>query len=175
MAQYQPQIEKKESSAETRERQQPVASPSKVDIGSRESIAGTLTVEGLESKEKVTESAAEDKKTQGDGAQQTKQTGDDSAGAGAAMSFTFDEQNLPPVDDMIRKIEQELRLEIRNLEKQARKYQGGWFTQPDYPNYHQTMIEIRKKNVLLKTLVHLAAEALKKLFLQMFGTKKQRG
>ena len=91
----------------------------------------------------------------------TKSQKDDKSAA-----FTFDEQNLPPAPEMITKIEKILRAEIRSLEKQAKRYQGGLFRKPNYPKYSETMIEIRKKNVLLKRLFSLAAEALKKMFIQ---------
>lgn len=94
------------------------------------------------------------------------------AAGGVAAQFIFDEKNLPPVPDMIAKIEKQLRREIRHLQKKAYQYQGGIFRDPDYPKYSETVAEIRKKHVLLRRLAHMAAEMLRSLFLHMFGRKR---
>ena len=142
---------------------------------SRQEIAGALTEGGefVESAE-VREVTAEAGEVKGDGAAKAQQKKDDgkAATAGAATTaFTFDEKNLPPVPEMIKKIENMLRAEIRSLERDARRFQGGLFRKPNMPKYSETLIEIRKKNVLLKRLVSMAGDMLKKLFLQMFGKK----
>ncbi|MDP3975837.1 MAG: hypothetical protein Q8P95_02875, partial [bacterium] len=87
-------------------------------------------------------------------------------------NFTFDEQNLPPAPDMIRKIELILRSEIKQLEKKMKKYEGNLFRSPDYPMLSETVGEIRKKRILLRRLAQFAYDALKKLFVQMFAPKK---
>ena len=142
---------------------------------SREAVAGALSEGGefVESAE-VREKTAEGGEVKGDSAGQKKK--DDSAAgttaAGGTTGFTFDEQNLPAVPEMIKKIEDMLRAEIRTLERDARIFQGGIFRKPDLPRYSETIIEIRKKNVLLKRLMSMAGDALKKLFLKMFAAKK---
>lgn len=147
----------------------------------RQDIAGALGEAGgefVESGEKIRETAAEGREVKGDAAakgQQTKKDdGQAATGGTATATFLYDDQNLPAVPDMIRKIEQELRSEIRNLERDAQRYRGGFLglRKPDFPRYSETMIELRDKNVLLKRIAGMAAEALKKLFLQMFGPKK---
>lgn len=144
--------------------------------GAREQISGTLAegqksemMEGMESGE-VREMASEGRETKGDSAMKTRGKG---AGAGTkagGFAFTFDEKNLPPVPDMIRKIEEYLRAEIHHLEKQARYYKGGIFRKPDYHKHNEAVIKIREKTVLLKRLLYMAVDAIKKLFLHMFGT-----
>lgn len=104
--------------------------------------------------------------TKDDGAAGTQQGDDDGA------AFVFDEHNLPPAPKMIKQIEKALRKDIHKLEKEARKYQGGLFRKPDYPKYSETMIQLRHRTVLLKKLLSLAADAVKKLFIQMFKPKK---
>lgn len=141
---------------------------------SRAEIAGTLgegqSAEIIETGE-VREVMGEARETKGDSAGGKKKDGG-AAAQTASTAFIFDEKNLPPVPEMIQKIEQTLRSEIRKLEKDARRYQGGLFRQPNPAKLNATMIEIRKKNVLLKRLVNMASEALKRMFLQMFGTRK---
>ncbi len=136
--------------------------------GSRQEIAGTIA-EGMESSERVSESAAEGTESKGDGSGKKQQQKDENKKGSSKFTFTFDEKNLPPAPVMIRKIEDALRKEVHKLEKQAKYYQGGIFRKGDYPKYSETMCEIRKRNVLLRRIVTLAFDALKKLFLQMFG------
>lgn len=151
----------------------------------RQDIAGALVESGaegggefVESGEKVRETAAEGREVKGDAAAKAQQTkkddGQAAAGTGSAATFVYDDHNLPAVPEMIRKIEQELRGEIRKLERDALRYKGGilGLRKPDFPRYSETIIELRDKNVLLKRLAGFAADALKKLFLQMFGAKK---
>lgn len=136
---------------------------------SRGEIAGTL-IEGMEGSERASEQVSEGREVKGDSTQKKKtQKGDDKRTRASQGTFTFDEKNLPPADEMITRIERELRTEIKNLEKRARYYQGGMFRKADFPKYSETMIEIRKKHVLLRRIFHMAAEALKKLFIHMFG------
>lgn len=160
-------VEKKERSLEGGEA--PVKTPENKEHlpTARGEIVGALS-EGVEvGGESVSEVASERREGTGSGMPASGK-GDDQG----AASFTFDETNLPPAPEMIQKIERQLRSEIRHLQKQARYHQGSLFRKPDFPRYSETMIEIRKKNVLLKRLFSFAAEALKKLFLQMFGAKK---
>lgn len=147
----------------------------------RQDIAGALVESGaegaggfVESGEKVRETAAEGREVKGDAAAKTQQTkkDDGQAAAGTSATFIYDDQNLPMVPDMIRKIEAELRGEIRKLERDANRFKGSILRKPDLPKYSETIIELREKNVLLKRIAGMAAEALKKLFLQMFGPKK---
>lgn len=148
----------------------------------RQEIAGALVESGaeggefVESGEKVRETAAEGREVKGDAAAKAQQTkkDDGQAATGTSATFLYDDHNLPAVPEMIRKIEQELRGEIRNLERDAQRYRGGFLglRKPDFPRYSETMIELRDKNVLLKRLAGFAADALRKLFLQMFGAKK---
>lgn len=174
-------IEKKEapSSAAAPAQRPSVETPKEVS-SSRVEIAGTL-IEGQEEggelieAGEVREVTGESREVKGDGMAAGKKKGDGQAAQTAAATtttFTFDEQNLPPAPEMIKKIEVTLRAEIRKLERDARKYQGGLFRQPNPEKLNATMIEIRRKNVLLKRLVSMASEALKRMFLQMFGTKK---
>lgn len=145
---------------------------------SRESIAGALA-DGQEGGEviesgEVRETAAEGREVKGDGQPTGKKKDDGKAGkAGGASTatFTFDDKNLPAAPVMIKKIEERLRSEIRLLSKDAKKYQGGFFHPANPMKLSETMIEIRKKSVLLRRLMTMASEALKKLFLQMFGVR----
>lgn len=174
-------LEKKEAPQvqPQKEQLQQQSSPKELS-DSREVISSTLesgeggeqVSEFSEGSERVSETASEGKEQKGDGVKTSQksddgQQGDDDDDA----TFTFDEGNLPPVPDMIKKIEKQLRTDIRKLEKEARKYSGGLFRKPNYTKYSETMIEIRKKTVLLKRLVGMASDALKKLFLQMFQKK----
>lgn len=169
-----PAVAKPSSTPETAQ------SPEGLD-SSRQNIAGALetgegggelTAEGMESSERVSEAAGEGREKKGDGVKTGKggsQQGDDDQQGDD--QFVFDDTNLPPAPAMIRKIEKQLRRDISTLEKQARQYQGGLFRKPNYTKYSETMIEIRNKTILLRKLVSLAADQLKKLFLQMFGKK----
>ncbi|MDP2691202.1 MAG: hypothetical protein Q8O95_02230 [bacterium] len=125
---------------------------------------------GVESSERVSEVTAEGAEKKGASMGAGNQQSD--AGSISTSTFVFDEDNLPPAPKMIQMIEKVLRSEIGDLMKEAKKHKGGWFRQPDYTKYNETMIEIRKKNVLLSRLLHMASEALKKIFLQMFGPKE---
>jgi hypothetical protein len=174
-------IEKKEAPASS-----PSSSP-KQDIGtpkevssSRVEIAGAL-IEGQDAGEviesgEVREMMSEAREAKGDGMAVAKKKDDGQAaqtgGAATTTAFTFDEKNLPPAPEMIRKIEESLRAEIQELERDLKKYQGGFLRKPNPEKLSAAMIEMRKKNVLLRRIVTMASEALKKLFLQMFGTKK---
>ena len=144
---------------------------------SRREIAGTIAegAEGTEAAgevivggEKVSEVSGAGKEQKG-GAMQPAgvQAGDQSITA----TFTFDEKNLPPAPEMIRRIEKHLRAEISHLEKKAREYKGGLFRNPDYNKYGDAVIQIRQKRVLLGRLLTMAADALKKLFIQIFKPK----
>ncbi|MGE3278766.1 MAG: hypothetical protein AB7J40_03135 [Candidatus Altimarinota bacterium] len=174
-------LEKKEAvpSAPTPATRPSVETPKEVS-SSRVEIAGTL-IEGQDTGEfvesgEIREVAGESREVKGDGVAAGKKKDDGQAaaqtGAAATTTFTFDEHNLPPAPVMIKKIEETLRSEIRKLEKDARRYQGGIFRQPNPEKFSATMIEIRRKNVLLKRLVTMASEVLKRMFLQMFGSKK---
>lgn len=157
---------RQESSKELREGRGDIAKT----LGQTETADGQGEV--IESGE-VREVSSEGSEQKGDGSRQ-QQKGDDDDGqqAGQSGAFTFDEKNLPPVPEMIAKIEQHLRKEIRNLGKKAAQYRGGIFRKADYPKYSETICEIRKKHVLLRRLAHMAAELIKSLFLQLFGGKK---
>jgi len=187
MADQSGQIESKEKEAvapKKPEAPRSSESPQGLDT-SRKDIAGTLETgtEGEESGgelmdtgEKVSEGVAEGREQKGDSAG-GKQKGDDDQkkdDGTAATTFTFDEGNLPPAPEMIKRIESQLRKDIHQLEKKARRYQGGLFRKPDYPKYSETMVEMRKKTVLLRRLVSLAGDALKKMFVQMFSAKKSK-
>src|SRR5690606_18706835 len=117
---------------------------------SRAEIAGTLgegqSTEIIETGE-VREVMGEAREAKGDGAAAGKKKDDGAAAQTATTALIFDEKNLPPAPEMIQKIEQTLRSEIRKLEKDARRYQGGLFRQPNPAKLNATMIEIRKKNV----------------------------
>lgn len=93
-------------------------------------------------------------------------------GKAAAAAFTFDEKNLPPAPKMIQMIEKQLRSEISYLYKEARRHKAGVFRSGDLHKYNNAVSEIRKKNVLLKRLFTMAADALKKLFTQLFKPSK---
>lgn len=157
----------------------PMTSPTGVNA-SRQEIAGTLEgqkgSEMMADVERVSERATEGKEVKGDGAGATQQKKDDgSAGQGAGATttaFTFDEKNLPAVPEMIKRIENQLRSDIRKLERDARRYQGGLLRKPDLNKYSETIIEIRKKNVLLKRLLSMAGDIIKKMFVHMFGNRK---
>lgn len=145
--------------------------------GAREQISGALAegqktemIEGMESG-KVREMASEGGEIKGDRAMKTRGKSTGSGTKAGAFAFTFDEKNLPEVPEMIRKIEEYLRAEIRQLEKQARYYKGGIFRKPDYHKHNEVVIKIREKTVLLKRLLYMAMDAIKKLFLQMFGAR----
>lgn len=159
-----------------------LASPQGVD-SSRMDIAGTLEAgaeEGGESSElmdtgeKVSEVSAEGREKKGDGIKKggKQQIKKDDGKKGDDGQIIFDETNLPPAPLMIKKIEKQLRKDISRLEKQARKYQGGFFRKSNYSKYSETMIEIREKTIQLRRLLLMAADQLKKMFLQMFGKKK---
>lgn len=147
---------------------------------SRANIAGALEggesqegAELMDSGEKISETAGEGRERKGDGTPkkgQSQQQGDDDDQSGVA--FTFDESNLPPVPKMIKQIESQLRKDIYQLEKEAKQYKGGLFRKPNYTKYSQTMIEIRKKTVSLRRVLTMAADSVKKMFLQMFGKKE---
>jgi len=173
-------IEKKEAPAASPSSspRQGAETPKEVS-SSRVEIAGTL-IEGqeegavIESGE-VREMMGEGRETKGGGLVTGKKKDDGQTGQTAgtpSTAFTFDEKNLPPAPVMIRKIEDSLRSEIRKLERDVRKYQGGLLRKPNPEKLSAAMIEMRKKNVLLRRIVTMASEALKKLFLQMFGSKK---
>lgn len=146
--------------------------------GSREKISGTLAegqkgqvAEGIESGE-IRETMAEGGEIKDDGTKTSNRgRGDGGSAANGSTPFTFDEKNLPEVPEMIRKIEEFLRAEIRQLEKRARYYKGGFFRKPDYHKHSEAVVKIREKTVLLKRLIHMAIDAVKKLFLQMFGVR----
>ncbi|GEM_PF-3655606 len=167
-----PKLSEKKDSPELSSANKQVASTPETSSNfgeSRQEIAGTLA-EGMDGSERISESAAEGREAKGDGAgKKQHQKDDDKKGSSQKFTFTFDEKNLPPAPVMIRKIEEALRGEVHKLEKRAKSYQGGIFKRGDYPKYSETMCEIRKKNVLLRRIVTLAFDALKKLFLQMFG------
>jgi|CXWL01.1.fsa_nt_gi hypothetical protein len=156
----------------------PMAAPSSVNA-SRQEIAGTLEGEKggemMTEVERVSEQARESKEIKGDsagGQQPKKDDGTTGQTAAATTAFTFDEKNLPAVPEMIKRIEDQLRAEIRKLERDARRYQGGILRKPDLPKYSATIIEIRKKNVLMKRLFSMAGDMIKKMFLHMFGKQK---
>jgi hypothetical protein len=145
--------------------------------GSREKISGALAegqstdvAENMESGE-VKEVASEGGEIKGDSAKGSGGKGASAGQGNGAMTFTFDVSNLPPAPEMIRKIEEYLRAEIRQLEKQAQSYKGGWFRTPDYYKHNETVIKIREKTVILKRLLYMAVDAIKKIFLQMFGAR----
>jgi hypothetical protein len=178
-------LEKKEElSAAPKQSQSSESKPSPKGLdSSRQNIAGALegeadaggemTAEGMESSEKVSEMAAEGREKKGDGIKKGGKKDDDKKDDGKKDDqFVFDETNLPPAPAMIKKIEKQLRKDIGKLEKQARKYHGGLFRKANYSKYSETMIEIRKKTILLKRLLSLAADQLKRMFLQMFGKKQ---
>jgi hypothetical protein len=155
--------------------------PSQVDAADRGKIAEALATEGVEEEGdgiesgEIRETVSEGGEVKGEGKPATKkddkkQKKDD--GKAGSASFTFDEKNLPPAPDMIRKIELTLRSEIKELEKERKKYQGNLFRKPDYPKLSETVSKIRRKEVLLKRLVGMAYDAVKKLFIQMFSPKK---
>lgn len=169
----------KGKNAETSSAPKPMETPKAFGEG-RGEIAKTIgTGEVVEAGEfiesaEVREVASEAAERKGDMARrQKKDEGKAAAGAaGVAVQFIFDEKNLPPVPEMIAKIEKHLRREIRHLQKKALQYQGGLFRNPDFPKYSETIAEIRKKHVLLRRIAHMAAELIKNLFLHMFGRKK---
>lgn len=150
---------------------------------SRGEIAGAIAegAEGIESaegvtgaekvSERVTEAPSEKKPA---GAKPAKKKDDDKGDQGdaAGIVFTFDEKNLPPAPKMIRQIEKVLRQEIRGLEREAKRHRAGIFRKGDLNRYSDAVSEIRKKNVLLKRLLIMAVDALKKLYIQIFAPKK---
>ena len=149
---------------ELREQPAPV-----LDKGGREAIAEALT-----GAEKVSERASESPSEQGGaggqkGDDQGQQTG--SQGDGEDTDLLFDEKHLPPAPQMIRRIEKQLRTQISQLEKEARKFKGGVFGRMDLHKYSETMIQIREKNVLLQRLLSMAYESLKSLYIHFFKPK----
>lgn len=176
MADQSQQIEKKEkaeAAPKAPQAPQQVEAPKGLDT-SRQDIAGALETEAeeggelVETGERVSEIAAEGKEQKGVGMGGKKKKDDSKA---AAITFTFDESNLPPAPEMIQRIERQLRAEIHLLEKKARIFQGSLFRKPDYSKYSETMIEMRKKTVLLRRLITMAADSIKKLFIRMFSPK----
>ncbi len=178
-------LENKEEVKAAPKQSQAVESPSSPQglDSSRQNIAGALegaaeggdSVDSMESSEKVSEMAAEGRERKGDGFKKGSKKDDGKKDDGDGKKddqFVFDETNLPPAPAMIKKIEKQLRTDISMLEKEARKYQGGLFRKANYSKYSETMIEIRKKTILLKRLVSMAADQLKKMFLHMFGKKE---
>lgn len=146
----------------------------------RGEIAGKLA-EGAEGGEiaegaptaEVREVAGEGREVKGEGAAPAKKKDEGAAPpGGAAPIVIFEEAKLPPVPEMIAQIEKALRGEIRTLMKEVSRHRGGWFRKPNYPKYSAAIIQVRSKNVLLKRLFDMAADAIKKLFLQLFGEKK---
>jgi hypothetical protein len=125
---------------------------------------------GRERVSEVREGAREQK---GDAAGKKTGDGKKSSGDDAGAGFVFDDQHLPPAPTIIKRIEDDLRRQIRQLEKKATQYKGGWFglRSPDYHKYNETMSEIRERHVLLKRIVSMAYDALKKLYIQMFRPK----
>lgn len=181
MAKFNNNLENKEAAPSSPEQVKSAESTeAKEGMGaSRSEIAGTLAegVEGgemMDTGEKVSESAegGRERKAQGvkkgDASTAATTKGDDDDD-----EFVFDEKNLPPAPKMIKMIEKKLRAEIADLEKQAKKYRGGWiFGEPDLPRLSETVGQIRDRNVLLKRIVTMAAEKLKKIFVKMFAPKK---
>lgn len=159
------------------ERKESMDSSKVVDNQGREAIAEALSetesagemVEIGETVSEVKESGREQKgdgvKTSGGTQQDDGQQDDDGTG------FVFDENHLPPAPKMIKKIEEQLRAQINELESQARKYRGGPFRKADLNKYSETMIQIRQKNTLLQRLASMAYDAVKNMFIQMFKPK----
>jgi hypothetical protein len=169
--------EKKEApSSAPAEAPRPSAEAPKGVSSSRQEIAGAL-IEGQEGTEiietgEVREMMGEAREAQGDGAPKGKKKDDGAAQTTATTGFTFDEKNLPPVPEMIKKIEKTLRADIQKLERDVRRYEGGIFRSANPEKLSATVIELRNKEVTLRRLMSMASEALKRMFLQMFGNKK---
>ena len=121
--------------------------------------------------EQASEQAGEQWSGQGSQAQQG-QTGT-AQQQGGTTQFIFDEKNLPPVDEVIKRIEAKLRMDIKKLEMKAKKYKGGVFSKPDYQNLSKVIREIREKRILIQRLIGMAADALKKLYVTLFKPAAQ--
>ncbi len=160
------------------ERKESVDSSQVIDTQGRSAIAETLadaesSGEVVEIGETVSEVKESGKEQKGDGMKSGKAQQDDGQQAGSSAGFVFDENQLPPAPKMIKKIEEQLRSQITQLEKQASLYKGNplLFRKPDLNKYSETMIQIREKNTLLQRLASMAYDAVKKMFVQMFKPK----
>jgi len=134
--------------------------------------AGEGVTETGEVRETISEGPSE---TKGAGMGQKKKDDDQGDAAKAAQAsgqFIFDASNLPPAPKMIKMIEDQLRTDIKDLSKIAKGFKPSFWKDGDMPKYSDTVREIRQKNVLLKRLFTLAYDVLKKMFIQMFGSKK---
>lgn len=172
--------EKAEKAPEAAKAPEQAEAPKGLDT-SRKDIAGALETgeegaeaggEMVETGERVSEVAAEGRERKGAAMAGKKKKDEGKKAKAAAVTFTFDESNLPPAPVMIKRIENQLRKDIHQLEKRARRFQGGLFRKADYPQYSETMGEIRRKTVILRRLVTMATDLIKKMFIQMFAPKK---
>ncbi|MDF2378795.1 MAG: hypothetical protein P1V18_01040 [Candidatus Gracilibacteria bacterium] len=151
-----------------------------IDNQGREAIAETLAdgsesaSEGVDIAETVSESkeAGKEQKSDGRGKKSSTQNAQDDRQSGSSGGFVFDENKLPKAPQMIKKIEEELRGQIKVLQRDAKKYSGGFFSgKADLNKYSEATIQLREKNIMLKKIVSMAYDAVKKIYIQMFKPK----
>jgi len=174
------QAERKEKAAEGAPKAREQKSETPVDLsGKRGAIAGALearqegeVLEGAEVKEVVAEAGERAGETKPVVKKKKKDEGKAATAVVTTDELVFEREKLPEVPEMIAKIEDKLRAEIKKLQKEAKYHRGNIFRKPNLSKLSETMGQLRKKYVMLKRLATMAAESIKKIFMQMFGAKK---